>query len=136
GVARSACVPTTARVFPADPPPSSCGGTPSLKSAPQSTNGHHEILPSNPSARCRRKNQSSDVRVPGTCPRTNSASPRYIQKSCTIPTHISENVGIICASDDGYRLCVNPSGTRESLNASIACRPGRSSPPTVYRITA
>ena len=53
-----------------------------------------------------------------------------------MPTHISENVGIICRSDDGYRLCVSPSGIRESLNASIACRASRSSPPTVYEISA
>src|SRR5262249_30915775 len=126
---------TNCSVITADPPSSSCGGTPSLKSAPQSTNGHHEILPSSPSARCCRKNHSSAVLVPGTCPRTNSPSPRYIQKSCTIPTHISENVGIICTSEEGYRLCVSPSATRDASNASIACLASRSSPATVYEIS-
>ena len=32
---------------------------------------------------------------------SNSGSSRCIQKSCTMPTHISENGEIICGSADG-----------------------------------
>src|SRR5215469_11975583 len=100
-----------------DPPFSSWGGTPKPKSFPQSTKGHQLMLPSSPSGLCLARNQSITVLVPGICVLTNSSSPRYCQKSCTIPIHKSENVGIICVTDDGYRLRVMPSAIRESLKA-------------------
>src|SRR2546429_5579536 len=100
-----------------DPPSSSCGGTPKPKSEPQSTKGHQGIFISRPSARCCCKNQSTTGRVPESCARTKLGSERYIQKSCTIPTHSNEKVGMICLMEEGYRLRVIPSGMRESLKA-------------------
>src|SRR6185437_5125417 len=98
-------------------PFSSCGGMPKLKSFPQSTNGHHGIGPKRPLDLTRGRYQARTLSTPVNWARTKSVSPRYIQKSWTIPTHISENVGIICTSDDGYRLWVSPSGMRELLYA-------------------
>src|SRR4029079_2795328 len=96
-----------------DPPSSSWGGRPKSKSLPQSTKGHHGILPSSPSDLCRLRYQSRTALVPGNCERTKSGSLRYIQKSCSIPTHSNENVGMIWVSEEGYRLWVRPSGIRE-----------------------
>src|SRR6266571_9543318 len=100
-----------------DPPSPSSGGMPKAKSFPQSTKGHHSKCPTSPSGLCLSRNQSSTVLVPGICALTNPSSPRYRQKSCTIPIHNSENVGMICVTDAGYRLRELPSELRESSKA-------------------
>ena len=53
-----------------------------------------------------------------------------------MPTHSSENGGMNCGRAEGYRLCVIPSGTRESSRFTIACRASRLSPVMTYEISA
>ncbi len=53
-----------------------------------------------------------------------------------MPTQRSENGGMNCWGALGYRLNVIPSERRERSKLSMACRARRSSPATVYEMSA